>query len=68
VPRVREKGASGRFDQVARAGRVSRIDCALEGFNQPTYRGMRVNGQRIATWSSDQGWSGDGMPDAEWLH
>ena len=23
----------------------------LEGFNQPTYRGMRINGQRVATWS-----------------
>jgi hypothetical protein len=34
--------------------------------NQPTYRGMRVNGQRVATWSSRDGWSGDTRPDAEW--
>jgi hypothetical protein len=36
------------------------IEDFLEGFNQPTYRGMRINGQRVATWSSDHGWSGDG--------
>ena len=24
------------------------IEDFLEGFNQPTYRGMRVNGQRVA--------------------
>jgi hypothetical protein len=35
--------------------------------NQPTYRDMRVNGQRVATWSSRDGWSGDSRPDAEWL-
>jgi hypothetical protein len=35
----------------------------FEGFNQPTYRGMRVNGQRVATWSSQQGWSGDSRPN-----
>jgi hypothetical protein len=28
----------------------------LEGFNQPTYRGMRVNGVRVHT--SQAGWSG----------
>jgi hypothetical protein len=39
----------------------------LEGFKQPTYRGMRVNGVRVATWSSRDGWSGDSRPDAEWL-
>jgi hypothetical protein len=43
------------------------IEDFLEGFNQTTYRGMRVNGQRIATWSSDHGWSGDGRPYAEWV-
>jgi hypothetical protein len=37
------------------------------GFNQPTYRGMRINGQRVATWSSQHGWSGDSRPEAEWL-
>jgi hypothetical protein len=44
------------------------IEDFIEGFNQPTYRGMRVNGQRIATWSSQHGWSGDSRPKAEWLH
>jgi len=43
------------------------IEDFLEGFNQPTYRGMRVNGVRVATWSSQHGWSGDGRPDAEWI-
>jgi hypothetical protein len=26
--------------------------------DQPTFRGIRVNGQRAATWSSQHGWSG----------
>jgi hypothetical protein len=43
------------------------IEDFLEGFNQPTYRGMRVNGVRVATWSSKDGWSGDGRPEAECL-
>jgi len=43
------------------------IEDFLEGFNQPTYRGMRVNGVRVATWSSQHRWSGDGRPDAEWI-
>jgi hypothetical protein len=43
------------------------IEDFLEGFNQPTYRGMRVNGVRVATWSSKDGWFGDGRPEAEWL-
>ena len=28
------------------------------GFNQPTYRGMRINGVRVQTWSSKRGMSG----------
>jgi hypothetical protein len=28
------------------------IEDFLEGFNQPTYRGMRINGVRVVTWSS----------------
>jgi hypothetical protein len=44
------------------------IEEFLEGFNQPTYRGIRVNGVRVATWLSRDGWSGNGRPDAEWLH
>ena len=49
------------IDQAAQA-------LGLEGSNQPTYRGMRINGVRVATWSSQHRWSGDGRPDAEWLH
>jgi hypothetical protein len=26
------------------------IEDVLEGFNQPTHRGMRVNGVRVETW------------------
>jgi len=26
-----------------------------------------VNGLRVATWSSQHGWSGDSRPDAEWV-
>jgi hypothetical protein len=40
---------------------MAEIEDFLEGFNQPTYRGMRVNGVRVATWSS-RGWSGDTSP------
>jgi hypothetical protein len=28
---------------------LAEIEDFIEGFNQPTYRGMRVNGQRVAT-------------------
>jgi hypothetical protein len=54
-------------DQAAKAMRDAEIEDFLEGFNQPTYRGMRVNGVRVATWSSRDGWSGDSRLDAEWL-
>jgi hypothetical protein len=58
-------------DQAAKAMRdeemQAEIEDFIEGFNQPTYRGMRVNGVRVATWSSQHGWSGDTRPDAEWL-
>jgi hypothetical protein len=37
---------------------LAEIEDFLEGFNRPTYRGMRVNGVRVATWSSRDGWSG----------
>ena len=30
---------------------LAEIEDFIEGFNQPTYRGMRVNGVRVATWS-----------------
>jgi hypothetical protein len=58
-------------DQAAKTMRdeemQAEIEDYLEGFNQSTYRGMRINGQRVATWSSQHGWSGDSRPEAEWL-
>jgi hypothetical protein len=54
-------------DQAAQAMRDEEMLQEIEGFNQPTYRGMRINGQRIATWSSEHGWSGDSRPEAEWI-
>ena len=46
---------------------LAEIEDFIEGFNQPTYRGMRINGQRVATSSAQHGWSGDSRPEAEWL-
>jgi hypothetical protein len=37
---------------------AAEIEDFLGGFNQPTYRGMRVNGVRVHTWSSQRGVSG----------
>jgi len=38
---------------------LAEIEDFLEGFNQPTtYRGMRVSGVRVHTWSTQHGWSG----------
>jgi hypothetical protein len=58
-------------DQAAKAMRdeetQAEIEDFIDGFNQPTYRGMRINGVRVATWSSQHGWSGDSRPEAEWL-
>jgi len=34
------------------------IEDFLEGFNQPTWRSMLVNGERVPVWSSRSGWSG----------
>jgi hypothetical protein len=49
-------------DQAAKAMRdeemAAEIEDFLEGFKQPTYRGMRINGERVHTWSSRSGWSG----------
>jgi len=47
---------------------LAEIEDFIEGFNQPTFCGMRINGQRGATWSSRDGWSGDGWPEADWLN
>ena len=44
------------------------IEDFLEGFNQPTYRGMRVSGVRVATWSSQHVWCGNSRPKAEWIY
>ena len=54
-------------EQAAKASKYIETENCIEGFN-PTYRGMRVNGVRVATWSSQHGWSGDNRPKAEWLH
>jgi hypothetical protein len=37
---------------------LAEIEDFLEGFNQPTWRGVRVNGERVPVWSSRNGWSG----------
>ncbi len=37
---------------------LAEIEDYIEGFNQPTYRGMRISGIRVQTWSSRRGWSG----------
>jgi hypothetical protein len=39
--------------------RDAEIEDFLEGFNQPTYRGVRINGERVPIWSSQHGWSGE---------
>ena len=58
-------------DQSAKAMKDAEMDAEieefLEGFKQPTYRGRRINGQRVATWSCRDGWSGDTRPVAEWF-
>jgi hypothetical protein len=71
--RARKGGDGVRLEVIADLATVLAVEPGrdgqgvIAGFNHPTYRGMRVNGQRIATWSSDHGWSGDGRPDAEWV-
>jgi hypothetical protein len=45
-------------DEAAQAMKEAEIEDFLEGFHQPTYRGMRVNGVRVATWSSQRGMNG----------
>jgi hypothetical protein len=49
-------------DQAAKAMRdeemLAEIEDFIEGFNQPTYRDVRVNGVRVQTWSSQRGMSG----------
>jgi hypothetical protein len=38
--------------------RRAEIEGFLEGFKQPSWRGMRINGERVPVWQSGQGWSG----------
>jgi hypothetical protein len=38
-------------------GMLAEIEDFLEGFNQPTHRGIRV-GRQVSVWSSQHGWSG----------
>ena len=61
---VRGKVEKDAFEYIKKGDAVwlgwTEIEDFIEGFNQPTYRGMRINGQRVATWSSQHGWSGDG--------
>ena len=49
-------------DQAAKAMKDAEIEAEiedfLEGFKQPTWRGMRINGERVPVWSSQTGWSG----------
>jgi hypothetical protein len=47
-------------DQAAQAMEAE-IEDFLEGFNQPTYRGVRINRVRVATWSSQRGMSGSNI-------
>ena len=60
------------IDQAAKAMRDAEMEAEIEdfieGFNQPTFCGMRIMGVRVAYRSSQHGWSGDRRPDAEWLH
>ena len=50
------------IEQAAKAMRdeemLAEIEDFLAHFNQPTYRGMRINGVRVPVWSSQKGWSG----------
>ena len=58
-------------DQAARAMRdeeaLAEIEDFLEGFNQPTYRGMRVKWCPGAHPVSQRGCSGDSRPEAYWF-
>jgi hypothetical protein len=49
-------------DQTARAMKDAEMEAEiedfLEGFKQPTWRRMRINGERVPVWSSRKGWSG----------
>jgi hypothetical protein len=61
----RRAGVRGSVTHMKDAEMEAETEDFLEGFNQPTYCGMRVNGVRVATWSSQHGWSGDSQPEFE---
>ena len=46
---------------------VAEIEDFLEGFNQPTHRGMRVKWCPGAHPVSQRGCSGDSRPEAYWF-
>ena len=61
MPNMARKRSDGKARPPARpcerSRRWPRSRTSSIGFNQPTYRGVRINGQRVATWSSRDGWS-----------
>jgi hypothetical protein len=36
---------------------LAEIEDFIEGFNQPTDRGMRIDGVQVRTWSSQHCWN-----------
>jgi hypothetical protein len=67
MPNMARKRVDGKTSASRQAMREEQTLAEIEGFNQPTFRGIRINGQRAATWSSQHGWSADSRPEAEWL-
>ena len=45
------------FDQIP-SEMEAEIEDFVEGFKQPAYRGMRVDGQRVSVWLNQCDWSG----------
>jgi hypothetical protein len=60
--KARPQVGTATIDQAAKAIRdeemLAEIEDFIEGFNQPTYRGRRINGVRVHTWSTQHRWSG----------
>jgi arylsulfatase A-like enzyme len=55
---------TGRNHHSAKAMRDDEMLAEIEDFLEG---GTRTNSQRVATWSSQTGWSGDNWLKAEWL-
>jgi hypothetical protein len=57
--RYRETPSQGPVGQTAKAvreeGMLAKFEDYLKGFHQPTFRGIRINGVWVTTWSS-RGW------------